>query len=46
MSKKIRPPEIDKETYNEFKKYCIDHDLETGKALEQAIKKFMERYDE
>lgn len=46
MSKKVRPPKIDKELYKKFKKFCIDEDLETGKGLEQAIKEFTEEGEE
>jgi len=45
MSEKVRPPEIKKKLYNEFKKYCIDEDLKTGKALEKAIEQFMKEDD-
>lgn len=43
MSQKVRPPEIEKDLYDAFKKHCIDKDLETGEALEKAIKQFMKK---
>lgn len=40
MTEKTRPAKVDRKVYNEFRKYCIDEDLEVGKALEKAIKEF------
>jgi len=39
---KVRPAEIEKEVYKDFKKYCIENDLEKGKALERAILSFIQ----